>query len=1417
MSKNFNHDVSKILSRARQILDDNAYDAASDLKPMHKEWDVFARLMLSHASGACFTCQTPYDVIEYLKHAWSSYTAPLHEHANIVLYRHDEHRCITLHITQVDKPFIIESLKNVLALLGLNVTHMFHHMFHPILRVVRDHDGYIQELYEPYEQHIASHSTRITLESFIALDIPFEYIHQSLPNIALDDVMTQIERRLTQVMRHLLHTVEDWGRMRKALFTHMHSLESRANQLLDDIDLPQSSYTMSRYLNWLCQDHFLLLGCRAYQFSHNTHKHVNNTYQLDKCVLTLGLFRDESIYDHARLTLQASMVDEAFTIGRLYKTGFRAPINRPARVDMLIWVDDATHTVYQLIGTFTQHSYREPILTIPFVQDKALRIIQDFDLNAMSYDGKRLIAALESVPHDEYWIFSNDAIRAICAKLLHFDEKSSPIILHTPSRDQKSTTCIIFMGRDRYTSSYKQSMARVLESHIPGRITSTRGIVDGAPFARLIFVLENVEYQHYSEHAPDDVWNQFQADIETMTLTWYEQLERVTHSHTLKNVPSDFFDTAYQSDFQPRTALKDIQIFYDLPRDHAYNLNLFKISSEAALHVYNIEDCSLEIRILSRGEPIELARLINIMMHYGIRVHQEKTYTLQNGAFYLHVCFGDLECFKRIGYDAAHDNNAIIQNCFSPELQKTLIETLHNRHPNDAYNQLMTKTSMTWRHVHVLRVYASYLKQVNQPFSMGFIAQAFGDFPKIAEKLWMLFDIRFNPQHDENTRIQDFAMNIAHYENMLNAVESADQDTLFRKLLNLLHASVRTTFYAQNSSHVAIKIHSPSLEFLDDPRPLYEIFVSGFDMEGIHLRSSKVARGGIRFSDRPNDFRTEILQLMNAQNLKNAIIVPTGAKGGFIVRHANPTRDMILNAYRAFIRSLLMLCDNTPTHTPQICHEDIPFTSPCFATSHVGESIVCYDDCDPYFVVAADKGTATFSDEANALAESVDFWLKDAFASGGSDGYDHKKLGITARGAGVSVAHHFKSLGVDIQTTPISVIGVGDLSGDVFGNGMTLYPHMRLVAAFNHRHIFIDPQLFTSSDVSSDLTIDPPLQFYENAYEERVRLFQEGLGWEHYRTACLSPGGGIFERRFKKIQLTPEIQKKFQLPAAMSPNELIQALLKLPLDLLWMGGIGTYIQGSEEMYAGDPPNDAIRVRAQDMQIRVIGEGANLGVTPLARIELAQKGIHLNSDAIDNAGGVNCSDREVNLKILLDAQSKTQRHSILESISDAIVKSILDDNQHQNDCLDRMEDEAHAHHDLYCTWLHHMEEIFTFKRSTLFLEKDSILRQNRTALTRPELAILLSYTQIYIKNIILNNFDEFEVFQEHALKNYFPKKIHTLLKSQHTPHLLGHELTALVLTKNIMKSYSIHQMMSIWHDDSVHTFKTILNCIKGGES
>lgn len=864
-----------------------------------------------------------------------------------------------------------------------------------------------------------------------------------------------------------------------------------------------------------------------------------------------------------------------------------------------------------------------------------------------------------------------------------------------------------------------------------------------------------------------------------MALTWNEQLQHQLIEKYGKSKGIDLyhqyafaFTARYSDDYSVNVAISDIAYIEELSADKPLDLSFYLAEKfEHPLH----------LRIFQWMKAIPLSDILPMLENMGLRIYNERPNRLlfENER---QVYISDFAVsYNKVAFEIDQVSD-LFQDAFT-HIYLGLCE-------NDGFNKLILSASLSWRDIIILRAYAKYLRQVGFRFSQPYIESTLDKNASIAKDLVILFKTLHDPKNSSAKKAAEIEKNIL---TALDAVTSLDEDRILRRMLELIKATLRTNYFQTNHNteskeYVSLKLNSAQVPELPLPVPLYEVFVYSPRFEAIHLRNAKVARGGIRWSDRPEDFRTEILGLMKAQKVKNAIIVPSGAKGGFVLKTQTPSRDEVVYCYKSFIRGLLDLTDNI------VEDKIIP-----------PAQVVCYDDPDTYLVVAADKGTASFSDIANAISAEYHYWLGDAFASGGATGYDHKKMGITARGAWESIKRHFRELNIDVMNSPITVVGIGDMSGDVFGNGMLYSKQIKLVAAFDHRHIFLDP--------------DPDLAL---SYQERLRLFNlPTSSWADYQPALISKGGGVFSRSLKAITLSAEIKQLLALEeTVLTPNELIRSILKSPVDLIYNGGIGTYVKATDEshMDVGDRTNDYCRVNGNELRSRVVGEGGNLGFTQLGRVEYALTGGLINTDFIDNSAGVDCSDHEVNLKILLNTEvhkgklSLEKRNELLASLTQEVAQLVLNDNYAQALVMSFSAHHARRNLTLHQNYIRDLESLGVLNRHVEFLPDDKTIIERKSAglgLTRPELAVLLAYSKIHIKNEILKSKLPEDPFLRQVIASAFPESIRNKYSKNMQDHTLHRDIIATQLSNQMVN----HMGFTYIYRLQVETGATVEEIIK----
>ena len=1275
-----------------------------------------------------------------------------------------------------DMPFLVDSVTQALSLQGRGV----YLVVHPILTVRRDALGDLQEVQMRDPAAAAGDSTSqfgVVAES---------WMHLEIDRVGPERDREQIVDALRQVLGNVRDAVEDWPKMRE----HCKAI---AAQLHDDppVGIPEhEASTAVRFLRWLSANHFTFLGYREYVLEHQ----AGDDYLNAVPGTGLGILR----YDRpeargnseafARLSAltQAKARERELLI--ITKANSRATVHRAVYLDYigLKTFDDKGNVVGErrFLGLFASSAYTESILNIPILRERAQQVLETTGFTLDSHSGKDLLEVMESYPRDELFQIDPDELLQTATAVLHVQERRKTKVFLRGDVYGRFVSCLVYLPRDRYNTTVRLKMEAILRRAFSAESVDFTTRVSESTMARLHFVVRVARGERVRDLNPAEE-AALGRELAEATRTWDEDVVEAARAEEgeesgarLIGLYGKAFPEAYKEDFHPRVAVADIR-----------RMEALRGPEDIELFLYQEPGAPPEERRfkLHTRSALSLTQILPLFTHLGVEATDERPYeiTRSDGAAVFVYDFG-LRTRRPQDWGTGAQREA----------RRTLFQDAvravwSGQAESDGFNALVLEAGLTWRQVVILRAVAKYLRQGQSTFSQDYVESALVGNAAIARMLVELFQTRFDPSRyggeasDERAAAQDTI--VTGIKDALDQVKSLDQDRIVREFLGVILAGLRTNFYQRDDSgagsgetasavsvfkpYVSIKLDPKKVPALPAPRPMFEIWVYGPRVEGVHLRFGKVARGGLRWSDRREDFRTEVLGLVKAQMVKNAVIVPTGSKGGFYAKQLpDPLADRDawlaegIAAYRLFISGLLDLTDN------RVAGQAVP-----------PQDVVRHDPPDTYLVVAADKGTATFSDIANAKAQEYGFWLDDAFASGGSAGYDHKAMGITAKGAWESVKRHFRELGLDTQKEAFTVVGVGDMSGDVFGNGMLLSQHLRLVAAFDHRNIFLDP----TPDAAS-------------SYAERQRLFVlPRSSWADYDTALISAGGGIYDRAAKSVPVSAQAAKVLGLPegtAAMTPAELIHAILLAPVDLLWNGGIGTYVKAASESNAeiGDRANDSIRVDGGQLRVKVVGEGGNLGLSQLGRIEAARHGVRINTDAIDNSAGVDCSDHEVNIKILLTGLTKDgdltlkQRNALLQSMTDEVSELVLSDNYEQNVLLLNAKAQEYSMLPVHQRLIHWLEDRGDLDRALEFLPSDAEIgrrRDDHKGLTSPEFSVLVAYAKLALKEDLLPTGLPDDPWFQQTLVDYFP----TPIRERFAEELRTHPLRREIVTNAVVNS------------------------------
>ena len=1241
-----------------------------------------------------------------------------------------------------DRPFIVDSLISELGRRDIPIRFVAH----PIFRVERDAAGGLVDLRARGGEGGAAGA-----ESVVRIEIG---------RGAADSAALQA--RLAAILRDVRNATDDWEAMRAVL---EQAITEAARGAPGGGELEEGL----AFLRWLADRNFTFLGYRRYDIA------VDNGAARLRPVpgSALGVLR-RAAEPRARGPALPESVMRRLRDARpatVSKSARRSTVHRAAHMDSVeVKRRDAEGRavgIHRFLGLYTSAAYNASPAETPLLRGKISAVLRRAGFPPASHDAKALVHVFDTFPRDELFLYEEDALLETGLGIMRLHERPRPRLFVRAEGLGRAVSCLVFIPRDHFDARLRARIARILETAFGGACEAFFTSVGDDPLARLHVIVRTPP-----GGAPPYSAEAIEARIAAAARSWEDDLAAAlaaahdgARAATLRRRYASAFPPSYRNRFAARMAVDDIERVEEARGGGGLALALSSPHDSA--------DGPARFKIYSRGEQLALSDILPTLENMGLRVADEFPYRLAGVAGGGDVWIHDLGVHDRSGAE-------IDIAASGARLAEAFARVWSGEAEDDGFNALVLRAGLGWREAAALRAYAKYLRQVRIPFSEAYMARTLADNPDIARRLVDLFAARLDPARKGD---RAGAAGAAAIRAALDSVESLDQDRIVRRFVNAIEATLRTNFYRRGPggaprAELALKIDSARITDLPAPRPAVEIFVYGARVEGVHLRGGKVARGGVRWSGRPEDFRTEILGLMKAQMVKNAVIVPVGAKGGFTVKRprrrggGGEAADEAAEArarYRAFVSALLDVTDN-------------------LAGGRVAPppDTVRHDGDDPYLVVAADRGTATFSDDANAVAAEYGFWLGDAFASGGSSGYDHKRMGITARGAWEAVKRHFREMDRDTQSEDFTVVGVGDMSGDVFGNGMLLSHRIRLIGAFDHRHIFIDP------DADA-----------ETGFAERRRLFAlPRSSWADYDPAAISAGGGVFDRRAKSIALTPEIRRALDTgAAALAPNDLIAALLRAPVDLLWNGGIGTYVKASGESHAdaGDRANDATRIDAPELRCKVVGEGGNLGLTQRARVEAARNGVRLNADAIDNSAGVDCSDREVNIKILLgEAEragelTRAGRDALLREMTDAVAERCIADNYLQTLGIGAIEALGAERLDLQQRLMHAFERDGRLDRAAEALPDDEAIEARRAAgegLSRPEIAALYAHAKTALYDSLLASDLPDDPFFRGDLERYFPAAAVERFGHMLSRHRLRREIVATVVANGLIDRASM---------------------------
>ncbi len=1247
-----------------------------------------------------------------------------------------------IEIAQDDMPFLVDSVRMEINRHG----YLVHHIVHVGgMRLTRN---------EQHEITAILPRNKLATESVVDAPIYLEIDRQTDPN-----VLNYLQECLERVLSDVSLAVADWQLMLDRLDQSLMELE-QSPPPLDPAEVTESK----AFLRWL-KENFILFGCRDYKLLD-----VDGEKSLQVVPGSgAGVLREDS---KKHLRFLSDMPPEARKLALsphiliIAKTNTRSTVHRNGYSDYVgVKVFDNQGNLLgerRFIGLYTSSAYNSSPKHIPFLRLKVAKVLQQSGFVPHSHAGKKLLNILETLPRDDLFQALPAELLELTMGIFHLQERQRIRLFMRKDSYGRYFSCLVFVPRESFNTELTRQMEDILQEMLNGEEVNYSILFTESILTRIHFMVRvNPE-----EGAVNIDQKEIERRLIDVGVSWRHELHDalVDHFGEAQGVPlfnnyRNAFLASYRESYSPRAAVYDIEHIEALGDDKPLCMNFYQPPERV--------DNSFRFKVYQRDFTVPLSDALPILENMGFRVIGEKPHQL---------------CFSKGRSVWINDFNMVLEKegrsldveQIKENFQRAFAAVWLNRAENDLFNSLVISADLDWRQVVMLRAYARYFQQTGFTFSHAYIAETLINNADIAKLLVKYFDMRFSP---EKTCKPDQLANCQKFiEEACDEVSNLAEDRILRHYLLAMQATVRTNFFSNaDKNGLSFKLMPEKIPGLPLPLPMFEIFVYSVRFEGVHLRGAKVARGGLRWSDRREDFRTEILGLMKAQQVKNAVIVPMGAKGGFVAKHlpAEGTREEVMAegtaCYQTFIRSMLDITDNI------VDGKVIP-----------PDNVVRYDEDDPYLVVAADKGTATFSDIANEVSLSYGFWMGDAFASGGSTGYDHKKMGITARGAWESVKRHFREMDIDVQSMPVTVVGIGDMSGDVFGNGMLLSKSLKLVAAFNHQHIFIDPDP------------DP-----KASYEERRRLFLLPRStWADYDSKLISKGGGVYSRSQKSIQITSELKKLLGTrKEKVAPTELISLLLMAEVDLIWNGGIGTYVKASTEsnMEVGDRANDALRVNGNELRCKVVGEGGNLGFTQAGRVEFALQGGHIYTDFIDNSAGVDCSDHEVNIKILL-AQvmsngdlTEKQRNKLLASMTDEIAQLVLRNNYEQTLAISNTADRTSAHLDLYADLITDLEHNGDLNRELEFLPTDKTLQERKSTgqgLSSPELAVLFSYSKILFKQEILASDLPEDPYFKRILALEFPKPLRDRFKEEMQSHPLRREIIATQISNQLINQVGV---------------------------
>lgn len=1238
-----------------------------------------------------------------------------------------------------DMPFLVDSISILLNREGLALNAIVH----PIFRIRRDADGNAVEMHRANDGY-----QNLPLESLLSLRL-------KNPNPAQ---LNELPNKIINLINEIRTVVSSEHKLRGQLLL--------VNQMvLNDGRGSEDAETVA-FLSWLADNHFLLMGFCEYDLVHDAAGKMQLQARRDTA---LGLLANGGAQPYSAGFADLGEAEkEKWLLGErliLNKSQRRSRIHRNVYCDLvgIQKLDENGKVIgqWRFIGLYTAQAYLDSVWHIPVLRQKADFALKHGDFVAGSYKEKTMRYVLQTYPRNELFEISAQQLAQMASGIVSLNERPRVRLFTRIDDFKRYVSALVFLPKEQFSTEMRQRIGQILQVAFNSQESEFEVQLTGdSPLARVHFL-----FKTHAANLPEFDTVQLEGRIQNLMRGWHSDVQEVAAQQGIAGAMvqkyASAFSAGYREAFSPETALEDM-VFAEQLADAPF-VTRFGDQAEKT-------EAPFWLKLYIHGQSPSLSKTLPVLENMGLTVFAEEPYSLTTsqgniGLSHFSLSLAEGIAPEWIGQSRTRDN-----------LLELFAQVWTGQVENDRFNGLVAAAGLTWRDSVLLRALAKFLKQATLPFGQDYVAQTLLRHGAISAKLVALFHARLHPEHANETQADAIMQEL---NGLLAQVPSLDDDRILNAFRTVILAVVRTNFWQTDAKgylkqEISFKIESKAIDFLPKPHPMYEIWVYSPRVEGTHLRGAKVARGGLRWSDRFEDFRTEVLGLVKAQMVKNSVIVPNGSKGGFVCKQLPPASDREgylkegIACYKIFINALLDITDN---RRPQ------GIAAPA--------SVYRRDGDDPYLVVAADKGTATFSDTANGIAQEHGFWLDDAFASGGSAGYDHKGMGITARGAWESIKRHFRHLGKDIQNEDFTVIGIGDMGGDVFGNGMLLSRHIRLQAAFNHRHIFIDP--------NPDAAV---------SFVERQRLFDMVGGWDQYNTTLISTGGGVYERSAKAIAITPEVKQWLKIDAdSLAPNELIRHLLQADVELLYNGGIGTYIKAGSESHADarDKANDGVRVNGGDIKARVLGEGGNLGATQLGRIEYWQKGGRCCTDAIDNSAGVDCSDHEVNIKILLGEEVRSgrmnliERDKLLKDMTDDVAKLVLKNNYLQTQILAMNQLDPRGYLNAHNELMVYLEEHAGLDRAIENLPDDAAVKQRAAAglgLSNPEVAVLLAYSKILFQDQLLESDVPDDANFLPVLTHYFPAALQQRFGQSMQNHYLRREIIANQLANRIINRMGI---------------------------